>query len=140
MAIRDLNAEVVTTQGCFIPAQHDEGSYYVQPSYAFVDADNHVLILRITDDAGVPLPVFEKVLDVDVMSLAETALGKSIDQNLLSVVYDCEGNLWFVTGGFRIYPDRGQTGMMGYISREAIDEILAGGTPDLTQHTFFVET
>lgn len=149
VAIRDLNAEVVTTQGCFIPAQHDGGGYYVQPSYAFVDADNHVvcptshnhvLILRITDDAGVPLPVFEKVLDVDIMSLAEEALGKSIDQNLLSVVCDYEGNLWFVTGGFRIYPDRGQTGMMGYISREAIDEILAGGTPDLAQHTFFVET
>ena len=37
----------------------------------------------------------------------------------------------FVTGGFRIYPSRGQQGAMGYISHNAIDAILAGGTADL---------
>ena len=33
IAIRDLNAEVTTTQGAFIPAKHDGGGYaHVQPS------------------------------------------------------------------------------------------------------------
>ncbi len=149
VAIRDLNADTVTTQGAFVPAQHDGGGYYMQPSYAFVDADNHivaptshnhVLMLRTTDETGAVLPVFEKVLDIDIKMLAEQALGKTIDQNLLSVTFDYDGNLWFVTGGFRIYPDRGQTGMMGYITRTAIDEILAGGSPDLTEAFHVVET
>ena len=58
-------------------------------------------------------------------------LGRSLEQNLLSIVFDYDGNLWFVTGGFRIYPSRGQQGAMGYISHNAIDAILAGGTADL---------
>ncbi len=149
VAIRDLNAEVVTTQGAFVPAQHDGGGYYLQPSYAFVDSSNHVvaptshnhvIMLKITDETGAPLPLFEKVLDIDIKALAEAALGKTIDQNLLSVTFDYDGNLWFVTGGFRIYPERGQTGMMGYITRTAIDEILAGGSPDLAANVFFAET
>lgn len=52
-------------------------------------------------------------------------------RNLLSIVFDYDGNLWFVTGGFRIYPSRGQQGAMGYISHNAIETILAGGTADL---------
>ena len=58
-------------------------------------------------------------------------LGRSLEQNLLSIVFDYDGNLWFVTGGFRIYPSRGQQGAMGYISHNAIETILAGGTADL---------
>ena len=38
-----------------------------------------------------------------------------IDQNLLSIIYDYDGNLWFVTGGFRIYPARNPAGFIGYL-------------------------
>ena len=48
------------------------------------------------------------MLDIDIKAAAEAALGKTLDQNLLAVVYDYEGNLWIATGGLRIYPDRKQ--------------------------------
>ena len=88
-------------------------------------------MLRATDENGTPLPVFEKVLDINIKEAAERVLGRSLEQNLLSIVFDYDGNLWFVTGGFRIYPSRGQQGAMGYISHNAIETILAGGTADL---------
>ena len=65
-------------------------------------------MLKATDDEGNVLPEFEKVLDIDIKAAAEEKLGKTLDQNLLSVVFDYDGNLWFATGGFRIYPDRKQ--------------------------------
>ena len=150
LAIRDHDAEEVGTLGCFSPTQHDGGGYVIQSSYSFVDSrnlivcptnHNHVLMLRATDETGTPLPVFEKVLDIDVKAAAEAAFGVTIDQNLLSIVFDYEGNLWFVTGGFRIYPDRGQQGAMGYISAAAIDAILAGNEVDLSQevHVYLPE-
>ena len=141
LAIRDLDAEEVITLGCFSPTQHDGGGYVIQSSYSFADArnlivcptsHNHVLMLRATDEAGVPLPVFEKVLDIDIKAAAEAALGAPLGQNLLSIVFDYEGNLWFVTGGFRIYPDRGQQGVMGYVSAAAIEAVLAGSEVDLS--------
>ena len=82
-------------------------------------------MLKATDDAGNVLPEFEKVLDIDIKAAAEEITGKTLDQNLLSVVFDYEGNLWFATGGFRIYPERKQQGAMGYISREAIVFIIS---------------
>ena len=142
IAIRDLNAEETKTLGYFSPKQHDGGGYVIQSSYTFLDSENrivcptsnnHVLMLRATDEAGNILPEFEKVLDINIKAAAEAALGKTLEQNLLSVVFDYEGNLWFATGGFRIYPSRGQQGAMGYISRAAIDTILAGGTADLSR-------
>ena len=142
IAIRDLNAEETKTLGYFSPKQHDGGGYVIQSSYTFLDSENrivcptsnnHVLMLRATDEAGNVLPEFEKVLDIDIKAAAEAALGKKLTQNLLSVVFDYDGNLWFVTGGFCIYPSRGQQGAMGYISRAAIDTILAGGTADLSR-------
>ena len=147
LAIRDLDAEEVVTLGCFSPARHDGGGYVIQSSYSFVDgrnlivcptSHNHVLMLKATDETGAPLAVFEKVLDIDIKAAAEKVLGRALDQNLLSVVFDYEGNLWFVTGGFRIYPSRGQQGAMGYISHTAIDAILSGSTADLEQevHVF----
>ena len=74
------------------------------------------------DAAGKPMeeqetscPEFEKVLDVvGIKAAAEAALGKELTQNLLSVVFDYDGNLWFATGGFRIYPEREQQGVLGY--------------------------
>ena len=117
IAIRDLNAEETKTLGYFSPKKHDGGGYVIQSSYTFLDSENrivcptsnnHVLMLRATDEAGNVLPEFEKVLDIDIKAAAEAALGKELTQNLLSVVFDYDGNLWFATGGFRIYPQRQQ--------------------------------
>mgnify|MGYP004547453911 FL=1 len=145
IAIRDLNAEETRTLGYFSPKQHDGGGYMIQSSYTFLDnenrivcptSNNHVLMLRATDEAGNVLPEFEKVLDIDIKAAAEAALGKALGQNLLSVVFDYEGNLWFATGGFRIYPQRAQQGVMGYIARSAIDAILNGETVDLAKAVY----
>ena len=145
IAIRDLHAEETKTLGYFSPKQHDGGGYMIQSSYTFLDqenrivcptSNNHVLMLRATDEAGNVLPEFEKVLDIDIKAAAETALGKALGQNLLSVVFDYEGNLWFATGGFRIYPQRAQQGVMGYIARSAIDAILNGETVDLAKAVY----
>ena len=145
IAIRDLNAVETKTLGYFSPKQHDGGGYMIQSSYTFLDnenrivcptSNNHVLMLRATDEDGNVLPEFEKVLDIDIKAAAETALGRELTQNLLSVVFDYEGNLWFATGGFRIYPERGQQGVMGYIARSAIDAILNGETVDLAKAVY----
>ena len=120
----------------------------IQSSYSFVDesnrlvcptSNNHVLMLKATDDEGNVLPEFEKVLDIDIKAAAEEKLGKTLDQNLLSVVFDYDGNLWFATGGFRIYPDRKQQGAIGYISRSAIDSILNGEETNLSDAVFVYE-
>ena len=148
LAIRDINAEETQTLGYFSPKQHDNGEYLIQSSYSFVDEsnrlvcptnNNHVLMLKATDEDGNVLPEFEKVLDIDIKAAAEAALGKTLDQNLLAVVFDYEGNLWFATGGFRIYPDRKQQGAMGYISHTAIDAILNGEETDLSEAVFVYE-
>ena len=148
LAIRDINADEAQTLGYFSPKQHDNGSYLIQSSYSFVDEsnrivcptnDNRVLMLKATDKEGNVLPEFEKVLDIDIKAAAEAALGKTLDQNLLSVVFDYEGNLWFATGGFRIYPDRKQQGTFGYVSRTAIDKILNGEDVDLSDAVFVYE-
>ena len=145
IAIRDLNAEETKTLGYFSPKQHDGGGYMIQSSYTFLDnenrivcptSNNHVLMLRATDEEGNVLPEFEKVLDIDIKAAAETALGRELTQNLLSVVFDYEGNLWFATGGFRIYPERGQQGVMGYIARSAIDAILSDEEVDLASAVY----
>ena len=148
LAIRDLNAAQTQTIGYFSPTQHDGGGYVIQSSYSFVDesnrivcptSNNHVLMLKTTDDEGNVLPEFEKVLDIDIKAAAEAILGKTLDHNLLSVVFDYDGNLWFATGGFRIYPDRGQQGAIGYISRSAIDAILNNEEVDLSTAVFVHE-
>ncbi len=148
LAIRDINAEETQTLGYFSPKQHDNGDYLIQSSYSFVDEsnrlvcptnNNHVLMLKATDEDGNVLPEFEKVLDIDIKAAAEAALGKTLDQNLLAVVFDYEGNLWFATGGFRIYPDRKQQGTFGYVSRTAIDKILNGEDVDLSDAVFVYE-
>ena len=148
LAIRDINAEETQTLGYFSPKQHDNGDYLIQSSYSFVDEsnrlvcptnDNRVLMLKATDEEGNVLPEFDKVLDIDIKAAAEAALGKTLDQNLLSVVFDYEGNLWFATGGFRIYPDRKQQGTFGYVSRAAIDKILNGEDVDLSDAVFVYE-
>ena len=148
IAIRDLNSEETKTLGYFSPKKHDGGGYVIQSSYTFLDSENrivcptsnnHVLMLRATDEAGNVLPEFEKVLDIDIKAAAEAALGKELTQNLLSVVFDYDGNLWFATGGFRIYPQRQQQGVIGYIAHSAIDAILNGKQTDLSKAVFVHE-
>ena len=145
IAIRDLNAEETKTLGYFSPKKHDGGGYVIQSSYTFLDSENrivcptsnnHVLMLRATDESGNVLPEFEKVLDIDIKAAAEAALGKELTQNLLSVVFDYDGNLWFATGGFRIYPEREQQGVLGYIAHSAIEAILNGEQADLSKAVF----
>ena len=145
IAIRDLNAEETKTLGYFSPKKHDGGGYVIQSSYTFLDSENrivcptsnnHVLMLRATDENGNVLPEFEKVLDIDIKAAAEAALGKELTQNLLSVVFDYDGNLWFATGGFRIYPEREQQGVLGYIAHSAIEAILNGEQADLSKAVF----
>ena len=148
IAIRDINSEETKTLGYFSPRKHDGSNYVIQSSYTFLDSknrivcptsNNHVLMLKSTDENGNVLPEFQKVLDINIKAAAETALGKKLDQNLLSVVFDYEGNLWFTTGGFRIYPERKQQGVMGYISRSAIDSILKGEQVNLSDAVFVYE-
>lgn len=148
IAIRDLNTEETQTLGYFSPKQHDGGEYIIQSSYTFLDSENrivcptsnnHVLMLRTTDEDGNVLPEFEKVLDIDIKAASEAALGRTLEQNLLSVVFDYEGNLWFATGGFRIYPERKQQGVIGYIDHAAIDTILNGGQADLSKAVYVHE-
>jgi len=52
------------------------------------------------------------------------------------VVFDYDGNLWFATGGFRIYPERQQQGVLGYIAHTAIESILNGEQTDLSKAVF----
>lgn len=147
IAIREMNTEEVTTLGAYVPAQHDE-KYAIQSSYSFVDhenhivcptSNNHVIIFQSLDESGNVLPEFKKLLDIDVKAEAEKALGKELEQNLLSITYDFDGNLWFVTGGFRIYPDRKQAGAVGYLSKDGIETILNGKDADLEKEMHFYE-
>ncbi len=143
VAIVDMTGDTITRKGVFVPSEHDDEAYRVQISYSFVDSygnvvlptsHGHVIVLQTKDDKGEILPVFQKVMDVDVVSLAVEQFGQEIDKNLLSIVYDYEGNLWFVTGGFRIYPDRNPAGFLGYISQDYIKAVLNGEHADADEH------
>lgn len=136
IAIRDMDSSDVKVLGKFQPVFHDNGAKYgIQISYSFVDKENylvgptthgHVIMVKTYDDEGNILPVFEKKLDVDVVSGAADVLGEDIDRNLLSIAYDYEGNIWFVTGGFHKNPSYSKAGFVGYLEREYIDRALAG--------------
>lgn len=138
IAIRDVDSPDVDVKGRFQPYLDDNGAQYgIQISYSFVDKDNyligpatngHIVMIQTYDENGEILPVFEKVLDVDVVAEAVSALGEDIDQNLLSVVYDYDGNLWFVTGGFHKNPAYSKAGFCGYLERDYIDRCIAGET------------
>lgn len=138
IAIRDVNSDPVKTLGSYLPIRDDGGAYGIQISYSFVDSNNmitgaatngHVLMFKTTADDGSILPVFEKTIDVDVLTKARKELGEDIDPNLMSVIMDYDGNLWFTTGGFRIDPQYASDGFIGYIDRAYIDSVLAGQNP-----------
>lgn len=138
IAIRDMDSPTLEVKGKFQPYLDDNGARYgIQISYAFVDKDNylvgpttngHAIMVQTSDEQGEILPVFRKVLDVDIVASAVKALGEDIDQNLLSMTYDYEGNLWFVTGGFHKNPAYSKAGFLGYLDREYIDRYFAGET------------
>lgn len=145
IAIRDMDSSDVKVKGKFQPYPDDNGAKYgIQISYSFVDQNNylvgptthgHVVMIRTSDDKGKVLPIFKKVLDVDLVTGAVKKLGKDIDQNLLSLTYDYKGNLWFVTGGFHKNPAYSKAGFLGYLDREYIDRYMDGET-DLNPETY----
>ncbi len=148
IAIRDLDSEIIETLGSYYPGEDDDHPYAIQQSYSFIDSndnivapttDNRIIILQSMDEEGNVLETFNKVLDIHVGELAEQVLGKTFEQTLMSITYDYAGNLWFSTGGFRIYPDREETGFVGYVSAHAIEETLNGGAPDLQSEVHFYE-
>ena len=106
IAIRDLNAEEAKTLGYFSPKQHDGGGYVIQSSYTFLDSENRIVCPTSNNH---------------VLMLRAT---------------DEEGNLWFATGGFRIYPECEQQGVIGYIASSAIDAILNGKEANLSEAVF----
>ena len=138
VAIRDMDSSDLKVLGKFQPPFDDNGAKYgIQISYSFVDKENylvgptthgHIIMLQTYDSQGNILPVFQKKLDVDIVSAAVNALGGDIDQNLLSIAYDYEGNLWFVTGGFHKNPVYSKAGFVGYLERNYIDLVLAGNS------------
>lgn len=146
IAVRELSGERVTVMGSFVPRRDEGQNYGIQSSYAFVDEKNrvvapasngHVLMLQTTDADGSILPNFKKLLDVDIAGEARKVLGTDIDTNLLSIIFDYEGNLWFTTGGFRIDPGRYPPGFTGYLSRDYIDAVCAGQSAPAGEHLFF---
>ncbi len=143
ISIVEMDGDTILRQGSFVPRREEGGSYNFQISYSFVDANDnvvaptshgHIYIMRTMDESGNILPVFEKVMDIDVMSEVVRLLGEDVDRRLLSVVYDYDGNLWFVTGGFRIVPGRDPAGFLGYISNEYMAAMGQG--LELSDHLF----
>mgnify|MGYP000829502965 CR=1 FL=1 len=123
IAIRDLNAKETTTLGYFSPKQHDGGGYVIQSSYTFLDSENrivcptsnnHVLMLRATDEAGNVLPEFEKVLDIDIKAAAEEKLGKTLDPS----EYEKKGENVWIAKSATVAPTASITGP-AIIGREA---------------------
>ena len=123
LAIRDINADETQTLGCFSPKQHDGGGYMIQSSYSFVDesnrlvcptSNNHVLMLKATDDEGNVLPEFEKVLDIDIKTAAEEKLGKTLDPS----EYEKKGENVWIAKSATVAPTASITGP-AIIGREA---------------------
>ncbi len=135
VAIRDVDSDTTEVLGSYMPALDEGAAYGIQISYSFVDAQNnlvgpttngHVVFIRTSDSDGNILKKFEKILDVDVLTPAVKLFGEDIDQNLLSIVFDYEGNLWFVTGGFHKNPAHSKAGFVGYLDRAYIDACING--------------
>lgn len=150
ISIVSFDGAQIRRLGSFVPQRDDDGGYSFQISYAFVDAhDNvvvptsngHILIVRTLDAQAEVLSTFEKLAEIDVLSAARRALGEEIDRRLLSIVYDYEGNLWFVTGGFRINPERDPAGFVGYLSSQYMARARAGEArePVLEEDIFFYQ-
>ncbi len=137
IAIRDVDSDTTEVLGSYLPAVDEGAAYGIQISYSFVDKENnlvgptntgHVVMIKTSGDDGEILRKFEKILDVDVLTPAVKIFGDETDKNLLSIIFDYEGNLWFVTGGFHKNPDHSKPGFAGYLEREYIDRYITGET------------
>ena len=146
VAIKELSKDTVKVLGSFIPARDDGIQYSVQIAYSFVDSygnvvlptsHGHIIIVRTTDDNGNVLPVFEKLVDIDIVSEAKKSLGDDIDENLLSIVYDYNGNIWFVSGGFRKDPSYSKAGFIGFLAKDYIEAALGGEILPVSEHMSF---
>lgn len=136
IAIVDMDSDdILTVLGSYMPETSAGG---IQISYSFVDANNylvgptvngHIKFIETTDSDGEVLENFNVVLDVDVLTAVQELLANEslnpngIDVNLLSITYDYEGNLWFVSGGFFMDPTStdAKQGFCGYIECEYIE-------------------
>ncbi len=145
LSIANLNDDAVVHLGSFIPSRDDTEDFAIQTSYAFVDANNNIIaptshgyiyVLKTMNEEGEILPVSEKLAEVNVVEAAKEQLGEDIDTRLLSIMYDYEGNLWFVTGGFQIDPTRNPAGFMGYISSEYMQSLTTGKQLSEEEHVY----
>ena len=73
MTIRQAMSELVKQAG-----ENDNISTPVSYTHLCPTSNNHVLMLRATDENGNVLPEFEKVLDIDIKAAAEAALGRCV--------------------------------------------------------------
>ncbi len=149
IAARNIDSTTIYTQGSFVPSIDDDHQYAIQQSYSFIDnnnnivaptTDNRIIILKTLDDDGKVLEKFDKILDINIGKIIESKTGKVFDQSLMSIVYDYEGNLWFTTGGFKIFPSREESGYIGYISRKAIEDTLNNININLENEIHIYET
>lgn len=147
IAIRDFSGEEIQTIGSFVPVTDDGADYTLQTSYMYIDHegnavaptnDGRMLILRMTDESGKVLEHFEKVVDIPIAQLAAAAFpSEQVDRNLLSLVADYKGNIWFASGGMCVYPDRYPHGFAGYVEYDAVQKLLAGENVDISAATHF---
>lgn len=147
IAIKDLSKDKVEVLGGFIPSRDETTPYSVQTSYSFVDCDGnivfptshgHIGIVSPTDENGNILKVFDKIFDVDIVSEAKKALGEDIDGNVLSIIYDYDGNLWFVSGGFRKDPAYSKDGFIGMLSRSYIEQTINGANLNVSDYVSII--
>ena len=148
IAVRDFSGADIKTLGSFVPARDDATDYMLQTSYMYIDSsgravaptnDGRAVILRTADSGGNVLSRFEKLADIPVAKLAAAAFpDRRVDKNLLSLVSDYQGNIWFASGGMRVIPDSYPQGFAGYIERDAVKRLIAGETADISGNVHFV--
>ena len=137
----------------------DSGGDIIEPgafTKTIAEGWERVKILALHNDCwlpiGRPLELREDSNGLFIKAkISDTSMGRDIKVLLKDgvltelsigydpIVFDYDGNLWFATGGFRIYPQRQQQGVIGYIARSAIDAILNGEQTDLSKAVFVYE-
>lgn len=156
VAMMDMDCDdELEVLGSYMPETSADG---IQISYSFVDSNNylvgptvngHIKMLKTTEDDGEILTEFEVMLDVNIVEVAVAKLSddaenpNGMDENILSLVYDYEGNLWFTSGGFLMDPTNtdAKQGFYGYLSQEYIAAELAGEADELDVADYiFVDT
>ena len=134
----------------------DSGGDIIEPgafTKTIAEGWERVKILALHNDCwlpiGRPLELREDSNGLFIKAkISDTSMGRDIKVLLKDgvltelsigydpIVFDYDGNLWFATGGFRIYPQRQQQGVLGYIAHSAIEAILNGEQADLSKAVF----